>query len=144
MAQRNGNLFIGEAARRTGLTIHTIRFYETQRLLPEAPRTGSGYRVYAEEDIEELRFIKGAQELGFSLKEIRELLLLRSRKIEACSHVKDLLEEKLKQVRAKLRELEEMEHELKKNLAACERKLRRRHPGRPESCPVLTRLGRKA
>ncbi len=142
MGARGENNFIGEVARQTGLSIHTLRFYEAQRLLPEASRTESGYRVYSPEDVEELHFIKRAQELGFSLKEIRELLLLRSRKTEACSHVKALLEEKLVSVRAKRQELEKIEGELKRNLAACERRLRHRHTSRVESCPVLVRLGR--
>src|SRR5487761_834071 len=109
---RGESSFIGEVARQTGLSIHTLRFYEAQRLLPGAPRTESGYRVYSPEDVEELCFIKRAQELGFSLKEIRDLLLLRSRKTEACSHVQTLLQEKLVSVRAKRQELEKMEGEL--------------------------------
>ena len=135
--------FIGGVARQTGLSIHTIRFYEAQRLLPEAPRTESGYRVYSEGDIVDLRFIRSAQELGFSLAEIRELAILRSRSTEACGHVKSLLAEKLASVRAKRQELEKMEKDLWRSLAQCERRLKRPHPGGGQPCPVLVRLGRE-
>ena len=135
--------FIGQVARDTGLSIHTIRFYEARQLLPQAPRTQSGYRVYSAEDMEQLKFIKGAQELGFSLSEIRELAILRSRSTEACGHVKSLLEEKLESVRVKRRELEKIEKDLKQSLAKCERQLKRSHPGERQPCPVLVRLGRE-
>jgi MerR family mercuric resistance operon transcriptional regulator len=136
-------LFIGEVARQTGLSIHTLRFYEAERLLPESPRTESGYRVYSAEKIENLRFIKQAQELGFTLKEIRELLVLRARGTDACDHVKSLLKEKLECVRAKRRKLETMEKELRQTLATCERTLKRQRPAPETRCPVLARLGRE-
>lgn len=138
-----GGTYIGEVARQTGLSVHAIRFYENERLLPEAPRTESGYRLYTPENIEELKFIRKVQALGFSLLEIRELLVLRNRSTEACSHVQSLLREKLEAIRAKRRELEAMEKELKHALVECERQLRRRHPGDGKHCPVLVKLGRE-
>ncbi len=135
--------FIGEVARQTGLSIHAIRFYEGEGLIPGAPRTESGYRLYSERSIEELKFLKKAQELGFSLKEIRELLVLRDRSTDACSHVKSLLEEKLARVRSKLRELQAMEKDLRRALADCQRQLKRGHAGSPKPCPVLVKLGRE-
>ncbi len=135
--------FIGEVARQTGLSVHTIRYYETERLLPEAPRTESGYRVYATENVEDLKFIRKAQELGFSLAEIRELLVLRSRSTGASCHVKALIEERLKSVRAKRRELEMMERDLRRSLVECQRQLTRQHPDKGHPCPVLRKLGRK-
>ena|SRR5436309_5851276 len=134
--------FIGEVARQTGLSVHTIRFYEAEGLLREAARTESGYRVFSPQSVEQLNFIRKAQELGFSLGEIRELLILRDRSTGACSHVKSLVEEKLTSVRGKLRELEAIEKDLKGVLAECQRELKHRHPGREGRCPVLVKLGR--
>ncbi|MBI1982866.1 MAG: heavy metal-responsive transcriptional regulator [Acidobacteria bacterium] len=135
--------FIGEVARETGLSIHTLRFYEAERLLPESPRTESGYRVYSAENVEKLKFIRQAQELGFTLKEIRELLVLKDRGTNACGHVQSLLEEKLENTRTKRRELERLEKELRRRLAQCRRQLKRQHPGPEKDCPVLIRLGRE-
>ena len=134
--------FIGEVSRQTGLSVHTIRFYEAERLLRHAARTNSGYRLYSSEIVEQLHFIRKAQELGFSLKEIRELLILRDRSTGACSHVKSLVEEKLASVGTKLRELEAIEKDLKVVLAQCKRQLKRHFRSREERCPVLVRLGR--
>lgn len=135
--------FIGEVARQSGLSIHSIRFYEAQGLLQESARTDSGYRVFLPQAIEELKFIRRAQELGFSLDQIRELLVLRGRSTDACPHVKSLVKEKLASVRKKLGELGAMEKELKSVLADCNRQLKR-HRGDGEGwCPVLVKLGRK-
>ena len=90
---------IGEAARETGLTVDAIRFYEKQSLLPRPARTAGGFRLYSGESVERLQFILQAQTLGFSLAEIRELLLLRDKKLEECSHVRALLQGKLASVR---------------------------------------------
>ena len=136
-------LLIGEVARRTGLSIHTIRFYEAERLLPEALRTESGYRLYSQDNIEALKFIKNAQQLGFSLAEVRELLLLRDRPAESCVHVRSVLREKLESVREKLRRLEAMEKDLKRSLALCERELKRHGSRHGQRCPVLAKLGRE-
>src|SRR6266571_8602863 len=108
MARREGT-FIGEISRQTGLSVHTIRFYEAEGLLPEPARTDSGYRVFSTQTVEQLNFIRKAQELGFSLDEIRELLVLKDRSTNSCSHVKSLVEEKLTSVHGKLRELEAIE-----------------------------------
>lgn len=134
--------FIGHVSRRTGISVHTIRFYEAEGLLREAERTESGYRVFSPQTVEQLKFIRKAQELGFSLDEIRELLVLRDCSTSACSHVKSLVEEKLASVRGKLRELEAMEKDLKGVLGECQRQLKRRHPGGAERCPVLVKLAR--
>jgi len=135
--------FIGEVARQTGLSIHTIRFYEAERLLPVAARTESGYRIYSTREVEQLKFIKKAQELGFSLKDIRELLVLKDRSTDACAHVKALVEEKLQTVGAKRRELATIEKELKRVLVQCQRQLKRQRTGPERHCPVLIKLARK-
>jgi DNA-binding transcriptional MerR regulator len=75
---------IGELAKRTTLTVDTIRFYERRQLLPKASRSTGGFRLYTTGDVEQLHFVRQMHELGFSLREIRELIELRTRKIAAC------------------------------------------------------------
>lgn len=142
MTERGDSAFIGKVARETGLSIDAIRFYEAERVLPEAPRTESGYRMYTEHHVQNLKFLKRAQELGFSLKEIRELLLLRREATKACSHVRDLLQEKLRDVQEKIGELEKLRDELEASLRTCNRDLRRSRKGEEAPCPVLKELGR--
>ena len=76
-ASPGGTMTIGELARQAGVGVQTVRYYERRRLLPEAPRRASGYRAFAPAALERLRFIRRAQELGFTLSEIAELLALR-------------------------------------------------------------------
>ena len=71
---------IGQVAQKTGLSIDTIRFYEKQGLIGESARTEGGFRLFGSGEIETLKFVRKAQELGFSLSEIRELLILRADK----------------------------------------------------------------
>ncbi|MBI4482887.1 MAG: heavy metal-responsive transcriptional regulator, partial [Acidobacteria bacterium] len=127
-------MFIGEVARQTGVGIEALRFYEREGLIRPSGRLPSGYRIYGRGDVEAVRFIKRAQSLGFSLREIRELLVLRSQ-VENCSHVRDLLKKKLEAVEEKLKELKGIRSELGRALVQCERQLRRLH-SRAE-CPVL-------
>lgn len=131
---------IGEVSRQTGLSVHTIRFYEAEGLLRKPARTDSGYRIFSPQNVEQLKFIRKAQELGFSLDEIRELLVLKDRNTNACSHVKSLVREKLASVNRKLRELESIEKDLKCVLAECNRELKRHHPKGGGRCPVLVKL----
>jgi DNA-binding transcriptional MerR regulator len=91
-------LSIGQVARRAGVGVETIRFYERVGLLEEPPRRASGYRVYSEQVIKCIRFIKRAQQLGFSLKEITELLLLRVDGQTSCEEVKQHTEAKIARV----------------------------------------------
>lgn len=135
--------FIGKVSRQTGLSIHAIRFYEAEGLLPEASRTESGYRLFSSQTVEQLQFIRKAQALGFALNEIRELLVLRDSDTDACSHVKSLVEEKLANIRAKVQALEAMEAELKGVLAECRRQLKRHPRGGAGRCPVLAKVARK-
>lgn len=95
-------MHIGEVAERASMTVDAIRFYERRRLLPKANRTAGRFRLYTENAVERLRFIQRMQGLGFSLKEVNELLKLRERKVDACESVKGLLEAKLANVRSKL------------------------------------------
>lgn len=98
---------IGELAKATELTTKTIRFYETEGLLPNPDRTPSGYRMYGLEDAGRLEFIRKAKRLGLSLEEIRSILQLHDRREPTCVHVRSLLDEKLAQVDRVLADLRE-------------------------------------
>ncbi len=103
---------IGELARRVGINIQTIRFYERKKLLPSPARKPSGYRVYTDEDLHRLRFIRQAKALGFSLDEIREILHLRTQGACPCGRVVDLGEAHLSEIRQTIRRLSGFEREL--------------------------------
>ena len=81
----------GELAKQGGINLESIRFYEKQGLLPRAPRTRSGYRLFALDDVRRVRFIKRAQDLGFSLREIKELLALRLDRNTSCAGVRTVM-----------------------------------------------------
>lgn len=129
-------LRIGEVARQTGLSIDAIRFYEKAGLLAKPARTPSGYRVYQEREVADLGFIQKAQQLGFSLNEIRELFSIQRHPQEACVHVRDLIAQKLAAVRGKIAELQTLEGGLTDALKTCRMALRQL-PKHQESCPVL-------
>src|SRR5579885_1563111 len=95
-------LSIGQVARRAGVGVETVRFYEREGLLEEPPRRASGYRQYSEQVIKRIHFIKRAQQLGFSLKEIAELLTLRVDGQTDCSQVKERAAAKLAEVEQKI------------------------------------------
>jgi DNA-binding transcriptional MerR regulator len=127
---------IGRAAREVGLTVDAIRFYEKQRLLKPPPRTEGGFRLFSKQDLQHIQFIRRAQELGFSLSEIRELLVLQGEEVEGCTHVRDMLTAKLDSVRQKITELRKLENELAADLGQCERRLHDRGKNH-DACPVL-------
>lgn len=134
---------IGKVSERTGLSIDAIRFYEKQRLLERPPRTEGGFRLFNTQDIERIQFIRRAQQLGFSIAEIRELLVLQREDGTACSHVRDLLKAKIEIVQKKIGELDALEQQLRKRLRKCERSLRTladTHKGR---CPVLAEIAHR-
>jgi DNA-binding transcriptional MerR regulator len=134
--------FIGAVARQTGLSIHAIRFYEREGLLKAPGRSEGRFRVFDQESLRELKFIGKAQELGFSLTEIRELLVLRRTGSQACSHVRDLLSKALGRVDEKIEDLLRLQGELKAALRKCNRDLKRSGNKPEKSCPVLEELGR--
>ena len=86
---------IGEVAERTALTVDAIRFYEKRNLLPKPGRSAGRFRLYTEDAIERIRFIRQMQGLGFSLREVGELIELRAHKVDACEAVRELLKAKL-------------------------------------------------
>lgn len=103
---------IGEVAKRSSLTVDAIRFYEKRKLLPKAVRSAGRFRLYGEDAIERLRFIQQMQGLGFSLREVGELIELLERRVDACESVRELLKAKLTDAHAKLRDLRYLESEL--------------------------------
>lgn len=115
-----GYLKIGELAKLTDTNNETLRFYESKGLLDEPRRTDSGYRLYTDEQVERVRFIVRAKHMGFSLKEISELLSLRvDREQSTCGEVKSLAEAKLAAIEEKISELEKMRAALKQITDAC-------------------------
>jgi MerR family copper efflux transcriptional regulator len=124
---------IGAIARRAGVGIDTVRYYERAGLLDPKQRLSSGYRRYSEEEVARLRFIRRAQALGFSLKEIQELLALSSRKDVA--RVKRTAEARLKDINARIAELQRVRDGLARLVEACP------GHGRASECPILQALG---
>jgi DNA-binding transcriptional MerR regulator len=134
---------IGKVSEQTGVSIDAIRFYEKQRLLDRPPRTEGGFRLFNAQDIERIQFIQRAQQLGFSLPEIRELLVLWRGDGEACSHVRDLLRAKVAAVRHKITELGVLEEQLTKNLRKCERQLKVSGDSHKGCCPVIEGIAQR-
>ncbi len=106
------NLLAGEAAKRLGVGVQTLHFYEQQNLIPPPPRTRSGYRLYSPEVVERVRFIRKAQTLGFTLEEIKEILDLAREGECPCGHVQTTLGEKLSEVDSRIQELTDFRGEL--------------------------------
>lgn len=127
-------LTIGQVARNAEVGIETVRFYERQGLLEEPARKASGYRQYSEEVVARLRFIKRAKELGFALKEIKELLALRVDPDTTCVEVKRRAEGKIADVEQKIEDLQRIKKALVKLTSVC------RGRGPTSECPILDAL----
>jgi len=112
-------LTIGQVARRAGVGIETVRFYEREGLLEKPARKKSGYRQYQEDVVARLRFIKRAKELGFSLKEIKELLSLRVDPETTCAEVRRKAEAKIVDVDEKIQALRRIKKALVNLTTAC-------------------------
>ncbi|MDK1031917.1 MAG: heavy metal-responsive transcriptional regulator, partial [Planctomycetia bacterium] len=112
-------LTIGKVAHHAGVGVETIRFYEREGLIEEPPRRQSGYRQYPEEAVSRIRFIRRAKELGFSLKEIKELLSLRASPRARCADVRKRAEAKINDIEQKVRTLQRMKKALVKLTVAC-------------------------
>jgi Hg(II)-responsive transcriptional regulator len=125
---------IGEVASGAAVNIETIRYYERVGLLPSPARGSSGYRAYTVQAVLRVRFIKRAQELGFTLTEIRDLLALREQSETACTRVEASATAALQRIAEKSRDLERMRLALSKYVDAC------RTAGRLAECPLLRAL----
>ncbi len=109
----------GELARRAGVGVETLRFYERQGLLPKPPQRASGYRDYPPQAVSLVRFVKRAQALGFSLREVKELLALREVPRATCGDVVALARHKVEEIDAKVADLRAMRAALTGLLKGC-------------------------
>ena len=112
-------LTIGRLAQQVGINLETVRFYERQGLLPKPPRSPSGYRLFPAEATRRLKFIKRAQELGFSLSEIRELLALRMSPRTTSTEIRKRTEAKITDIERKIKSLDSMRKSLVKLARSC-------------------------
>jgi DNA-binding transcriptional MerR regulator len=133
---------IGQISKQTGISIDAIRFYERNGLLAAPARTEGGFRLYSPDELSALQFIRSLQTLGFSLREIREFLSLRTNDLRACSAVRKMLDGKLKDIHTKRVALVKLENDLKTGLRRCDAQLNRPRGKRNGHCPVLTVFGK--
>ncbi|HSH42460.1 MAG TPA: MerR family DNA-binding protein [Arenicellales bacterium] len=124
----------GQLARICGVGPETIRFYERRGLLPEAPRSSAGYRRFGEDSVKRLRFIRRAKSLGFSLPEISELLALQDEPGGDRARVKQITESKLREIEAKISDLESMRAALSELAEQCS------GHGPVSGCPIIETL----
>lgn len=123
-----------QVAELAGVNVETLRFYERKGILPEPPRRASGYREYPPETVERVRFIKRAQELGFTLKEVQDLLELRETTRAKAGRVRNVAKEKLEEIEHKIRDLEAVRQSLTELLSTCD-------GNKPiVSCPIIDSL----
>jgi len=127
-------LTIGQLAKQSRVNLETIRYYERRGLLRRPPRTDSGYRIFSANDVQRIRFIKRAQELGFSLKEIQELLALRIHPGTSCAEIRQRTEVKIADIDEKIRTLKAMKKALVRLTNACSGR------GPVSDCPILESL----
>ena len=127
-------LSIGQVAKRTGVGVETVRFYERKGLLEEPARRPSGYRQFDEGIVARLRFVRRAKELGFTLKEIKELLSLKLDPSTTCADVKSRAEVKIEDIEQRIRTLQRMKRALAKLTKACSGR------GKTSDCPILDAL----
>ncbi|MCA9630402.1 MAG: MerR family DNA-binding protein [Myxococcales bacterium] len=131
MASGETALTIGKLANAAGVGVETIRFYEREGLLPKPPRKRSGYRQYPPDAVARVMFIRRAKELGFTLKEITELLELRVDPDKSCADVRALAKAKIVDVEQKMADLARIKGALEKLAKAC------RGKGPTSECPIL-------
>lgn len=129
---------IGEAASLAAVNKETVRYYEKRELIPKPDRRRSGYRIFTQRHIDQIRFIKRAQELGFTLKEIKELLELRTNENTTCSQVKKEAKEKYQDVTGKIEDLQRIKETLVTLIKSCN------EDGAINNCPILEALEGKS
>jgi MerR family copper efflux transcriptional regulator len=127
-------LTIGEVVEQANVHIETLRYYERRGLVARPPRSASNYRQYPEDAVRRVRFIKRAQELGFSLNDIKELLALRAEPEASCAEVRACAEAKMKDIEAKIGALTAMKYALSTLASECSRE------GPLSDCSILESL----
>src|SRR5262249_48247565 len=126
-------MWISEAAEQAGVNVQTLRYYERRGLLPRTPRRTSGYREFPADAVRIVRFIKRAQELGFSLDEVEELLRLRGASARNRTRARAVAERPVQQIDRKIAELQRMRHALRTLMDSC-------HEGATPECPIIEAL----
>ena len=135
---RSAAIQIGGLSRQTGCNVETIRYYERVGLLPRPSRSAGRYRLYDTDDVRRLAFVRRARELGFTLDEVRALLVLSAANSEnTCSEVRDLTARHLADVRAKIADLRAMERVLSQAVRRCD-------TGGLPGCPLIDTLSTSA
>jgi len=133
MQYGKGEMTRGVLAKKSGVKSETIRYYEKIALMPNPIRSKGGYRLYKEEQLKRLHFIRRCRELGFTLHEIHELLYLVDEKTYTCADVQNRTLEHLKEIQTKIRDLKKMERTLKKMVSECDGDL-------IPKCPIIDTL----
>ena len=128
------NYFAGELAKKANVNIETLRYYERNNLLKPHHRNSSGYRVFNEENLKRLNFIRKAKDLGFSLKETKELLSLKSSSAKGRERVRLKAISKIKDVKMKIKNLKALETTLNKLINDCENRVI------SDSCPIIEKV----
>jgi Cu(I)-responsive transcriptional regulator len=124
---------IGTAAERAGVNVQTLRYYERRGLLPRAPRRTSGYREFPDDAVRVVRFVKRAQDLGFTLDEVEELLRLRNEKGRDRGRIRAVAEQRVRHIERKIAELEAMKQALSHLIHCC-------REGLTLECPIIEAL----
>jgi MerR family transcriptional regulator, mercuric resistance operon regulatory protein len=132
----SSRLAIGPVSKRTGCNIETIRYYERVGLLPAPVRSPGGYRLYGNQHLKRLTFIRRARSLGFSIDEVRTLLKLADERKRPCGDVRAVAAAHLEDVRAKITDLRAMERVLSETVARCASR-------RQSDCPLIEALYRE-
>lgn len=125
---------IGEVASRADVNKESVRYYEKRELIPEPDRRRSGYRIFTRRHIDQIRFIKRAQELGFTLSEVKELLGLRMDEETTCLEIKKEAQEKYQDVEEKIDDLQRIKETLLELIDSCTGE------GPKGDCPILDAL----
>lgn len=130
----NGSdLQIGEIAALSGVSVDTVRYYEKLKLLPRVARSSGGFRIFHSHTVERIRFIKQAQEMGFSLEEIKHLF--SSGGANQCRAVREFLAEKISEMAAKIERIENFKTVLAHHLSVCDKELEAH--GDESDCPLM-------
>lgn len=125
---------IGQVAKRANVNKETVRYYEKRGLIPKPDRRRSGYRIFTQRHIDQIKFIKRAQQLGFTLSEIKELLELRVDEETSCSEIKKEAQEKYQDVTQKINDLRQIQDTLVDLIDSCS------EGGPVDDCPILNAL----
>jgi MerR family transcriptional regulator, mercuric resistance operon regulatory protein len=132
-AVEDAKMFIGELSRRTKVNIETVRYYERKGIMPSPPRTESGHRIYDENHLKRLSFVRRCRELGFGLDSVMEMLRMVDGGGVTCEQVRTVSKNHLDDVRLKIADLKRLEKTLNRTVSLCE-------GGKDPDCPIIEAL----